>query len=176
MSDLICEYLIKQKCAGWALAKKIIFILVYFLIFAVPTLLSLLSASAEALIPIIMASIALSLMTAFITWRFTDVEFEFLIDSGEMTVSKIYGKRIRKKLLQIKVSDFSEIGLYDDEAFERLSKLSLQSNLICVSSLDTQEMFYGLYSRGDDKCVLYFEATDKAIEIIKRHNFSAFKK
>ena len=101
MSDLICEYLIKQKCTGWAFVKKVIFILLYILIFAIPTLIAFLSASAETLIPIIMISIALSLFVAFITWRFTDVEFEFLIDSGEITVSKIYGKRIRKKLLHM---------------------------------------------------------------------------
>ena len=171
MSDERCEYLIKQRST----AKKIIFISIYILIFAVPTAISFLEASANSFIPIILISLFLSLLTAFITWRFANIEFEFVIEGGEFKISKIYGKSIKKTLLIIPISSFVEIGTYGEEEYEQLSKLSLQKNLICVSSLDAEEMYYAIYSEGEDKCIIYFEATQKALEILRRYNSSAFK-
>lgn len=175
MAEGFCEYTVKKKTEGASLALKIALVSLYVAIAAVPIVLALLFASAEAFLPILIIAPSVSALTAFITWRFTSLEFEFVIDTYEMTVSRIYGKRIRKRILCVALSAFTEIGEYNDAAYAHLETLSIQKNDVCVSSLSAPVMLYGLYRVGEDTAVIYFEADERAISLLKKNNSGAFR-
>jgi hypothetical protein len=175
MSENFCEYIIRQKSEGAALVKKILLISAYVLIFAIPFSLALLDSSAAWFIPTILISAAADAVFIFITWRFLSLEFEFIIDVEDITVSKIWGGRIRKKIFSVPIEKISEIGLYDDAAYEEICKMSIQENHVCVSSLSAPVMYYAIYSVEKDQSIFYFEATEEAIALLKKRNSSAFR-
>lgn len=175
MSESFCEYVIKQRCEGAALVRKILLISAYVLIFAVPFSIALLDSSAEWFVPTILISAAVDALFIFITRRFISLEYEFVIDAEDITVSKIWGGRIRRRVFSMPVEKLTEIGPYDDAAYEAISRISLQENAVCVSSMSAPVMYYALYTSDKDQGILYFEATDEAIALLKRQNAAAFR-
>ena len=175
MTDNSFEYIIKQKNEGSALAKKITAILAYAVFAIILSTLSLLLPPPYVRLPLLLLSLALTALAIFITWRFLCVEFEVIIESGDIIITKIYGKSIRKQVLNLPINSFFEIGEYDDKAYAEVNKLSLQKNYICISSLSAPVVYYAIFEEDKDRCILYFDAPEKAITLLKKHNSGAFR-
>lgn len=175
MGEQSYEYIIKQKAEGEALKRRIMLLLGY-LIFAGVLLTLILTLSPSALfIPLLMIAAAVTALFIFITWRFVCVEYEVIISAGELMITVIYGKGFRKQILNLPVLSFSEIGEYDDVAYEAVSALSLQKNYVCLSSLSAPDVYYALFEEGKDQCILYFDAPARAVELLKKQNSGAFR-
>lgn len=171
-----CEYIIKQKLEGKALAKRIGFIAAYVLIFSFMIMVTFLYLPKDLYLIIIPLIFAFTALLIFITWRFTYVEYEVSIAGGDITVTLIYGKGSpTKRLLNVAVNAITEIGEYDEQAYDEISKLSLQKNFICISSLSAPSIYYAIFEEEQDRCILYFDATDEAVTLLKRLNSSAFR-
>lgn len=175
MSENSYEYIIKQKNEGAALAKKIGAAAAYVAVAILLSTLSLIFPPPYVRFPLVLLSIALTALLIFITWRFLCVEYEIIIEGGDIIITAIYGRGFRKPLLNLSINSFSEIGEYDDAAFEEISKLSLQKNLICLSSLSAPSVYYAIYEEDKDRCILYFDAPARAVELLKKHNSGAFR-
>ena len=169
------EYIVKQKAEGKVLFKRIAVILSYFAFAAVLSLFTFGFAPEELYMPIFMIIAALTAFLIFITWRFVCVEYEIVISGGDLMITTIYGKGFSKRLLNRPVSSFSEIGEYDDRAFEEISKISLQKNYICISSLSAPCVYYALFEDEKEQCILYFDAPERAVELLKKNNSAAFR-
>ena len=175
MSENSCEYIIKQKNEGKVLAKKLGMIAGYVALALLLSALNLAFAPNE-LKPIFFIFIAVAVaLIAFISWRFVCVEYEIVIGGGELTVTLIYGKSVSKRLLCRPLNSFSEIGEYDDRAFEEISKLSMQKNYVCLSSLSAPLVYYGIFEEENERHIIYFDVTERAAELLKKQNPSAFR-
>lgn len=170
-----CEYIIKQKTEGKTLAKKIGFIVGYVIIFSFLCMVTFLYLPSELYIIIYPLIFALTAFLVFITWRFTCVEYEIVISGGDMIITLIYGKGFSKKLLNVPVNTFSEIGEYDDAAYEEISKLSLQKNHVCISSLSAPNIYYAIYEEEGERYIVYFDVTEEAVALLNKQNPSAFR-
>ena len=171
----ISEYIVKQKNEGAVLYKKIAAIVGYAALFAVLCLL-ILALSPELLyLPFFLMSAAFVAVVIFTTWRFLCKEYEIVIGNGEMRISTIYGKSLTRRLVAVEIKAFSEIGEYDDAAYEHLCSLSLSKNHICISSLSAPQMYYAIYEDGKDRAVIYFETDERGLSILKQQNPSAFR-
>ncbi len=173
--NLIFEYLIRQKNSGKLIKKKLLFIfgyialaiLIYSLIFSYcPTI---------VLFPFLLLVTAVIGGVVFFTWKFTIVEFEYIIVPDHITFTVIYGKRLRKRALDLELKAFSEIGYYDPVSAERLENVTVNRDFVYISSTSAPDICYALFDRDNEKCILYFEAPDKALELIKKYNPSAFR-
>lgn len=172
----ISEYIIKQKNEGAVLFKKISVILGYVLLALLLCVTVIALAPPLLYLPFFCAVAAFMGITVFATWRFFCVEYEIVIGNGELCATAIYGRSTTKKLLSVSISDLEEIGVYDDDAYERLCTLRLQKDLQCISSLSAPEMYYAIYTEDKKRCVIYFETDERGISILKRTNPSAFRK
>ena len=103
------------------------------------------------------------------------VEYEVVIGGGDLLITTIYGRSIRKKAINVSVASIIEIGEYGDGAFEEISKLSLQKNYLCISSLSSPNMYYAIFDEDKDRSILYFDATGEAIALLKKYNGGAFR-
>ena len=166
------EYIIKQRAEGKALFKKIALFISYFAFAAILALFTFGFAPEELYTPIFMIIAALTAFFAFITWRFVCVEYEIVISGGDVKITTIYGKGFSRPLLCRPVASFSEIGEYDDKAFEEISKISLQRNYLCISSLSASCVYYALFEDEKDQCILYFDAPERAIKKEQLRRFS----
>lgn len=173
--DNTYEYIIKQKAEGSALVKRILMILAYLALAFILILFTIGFAPVELYVPIIMLSLAFTAFIAFVTWRFVCVEFEVVIGGGDIIITTIYGRGFSKKLLNRQIGGFSEIGEYNDKAYEEISKISLQKNYLCLSSLSAPDVYYALFEDEKDQCILYFDAPEKAVELLKKNNSAAFR-
>ena len=169
------EYIIKQKNEGKVLIKKICAALCYVLLFAV--LAWVIGAFSAPLlqIPFLLVDVIFCAMTAYVSWRFLCVEYELVFSGGEMSATVIYGRSIRKRGMSVAINALVEVGIYDDGAYERLSGMSLQKNYIYVSSMSAETIYYAIFDDGKDRCVIYFEADERAIRLIKQSNSGAVR-
>jgi hypothetical protein len=98
-----------------------------------------------------------------------------VIGGGEISLTIIYGKGLRRRMTSIPINSLSEVGIYDDAAYEKLCASSLNKNYVCVSSMAAPTVYYALFDEGKDRCVLYFEADDRAIKYLRQQNSSALR-
>ncbi len=157
------------------LAKKISLILSYVALAVFLSSLDLAFAPSALKLPFLVIIAAIVALAAFISWRFVCIEYEIVIRDGEITVTKIYGKSISKRVISRSLNSFSEIGEYDELSFEEISKLSLQKDHICVSSLSAPIVYYGIFEEEKERHIIYFDVTEKAAELLKKLNPSAFR-
>jgi hypothetical protein len=130
----------------------------------------------ELFIPFLLMDAVLTAFLAIVTWRFTCVEYEVVIGGGDLIITKIYGKGFSKRLVNIPVNSIIQLGEYDDGAYESVSRMSLQKNYVCMSSLSAPNVYYAVFDEDKDRCILYFDVTEKATEILKKQNSAAFRR
>ena len=170
-----CEYIIKQKNEGKSLTRKIIAVLLYCAFAAISVALIFILAPLYFIIPCLLIAAAFFAIIIFVSWRFLCIEYEVVIGGGDLLITSIYGRSIRKKAVNVSVASIIEIGEYGDGAFEEISKLSLQKNYLCISSLSSPSMYYAIFDEDKDRSILYFDATSEAITLLKRYNSGAFR-
>ena len=169
------EYIIKQKNIGKVLVKKVTAITTYILFALVLTVLAIVFVPFVVLLPVLLVIFAFTALIVFITWRFLCVEYEVIIAGGDLILTAIYGKGLRKQILNISINSFVEIGEYNDKAYEEVSKLSLQKNYICISSLSSPDVYYAIFEENKERSIVYFDAPSRAVELLKRNNSGAFR-
>lgn len=175
MFENSCEYIIKEKTEGKALLKKVAVAAGYVALALILSVLNL-NFAPEALRLLFFAIIAVAVaFVAFITWRFVCLEYEVIISGGELTVTAIYGKSITKKIVSKSLNSFSEMGEYDDCAYGEISKLSIQKNYLCISSLSAPTVFYAIFEEESERHILYFDVTEKAALLLRKQCASAFR-
>lgn len=168
------EYIIKKKAEGELLFKRISAIVGYAVFFFVLTAF-VLALIPDLFVPALILICCLTALLIFITWRFLCIEYEILISNGDIVITRLYGKGSRKMIFSSPISSLSEIGEYDDKAYEEISKLSLQKDLVCLSSLAAPDVYYALFEDEDGRGIIYFDAPERAVELLKKYNAGAFR-
>ncbi len=176
MENTTLEYIVKRKNDGSVIRNKAFAIFGYIFLFVTLALLIINVFAPLLHIPFLLLDGAFCAMVAFISWRFLCVEFEIVIGGGELTLTKLYGKSIRRRMTSIPLNSINEIGIYDDAAYERLCAASLKKDYIAVSSMSAPVIYYALFDEEKDRCVLYFETDERGIKRLKTENPSALRK
>ncbi len=110
----------------------------------------------------------------FFLYKRTQIEFEYEINAGEFTMSKVYGGRSRKKLFSQKISSFHFIAPYTEENYKTAVGTETVKKYDCLSSPDAMEQFFGVFTDDDGiKSVVFFQAPKKAVSILRFYNSSA---
>ena len=160
-----------QKIYGIWLIKRITLVFIY-IAFVIAALLfgfwSRISVPLLAFIPIALW------MLIFVTWRYTDVDYEYSLTSGYLTFSAIYGSRSRKKHFETQIKSMALIAPYSDDYFERVKAYSPEIEYYALSSKNSENAYFALFENSDGKkSIFIFEADDRALHIFKFYNSSA---
>ena len=169
------EHIVKQKIEGSLLAKKICLIIAYFIIFTLPSFLIISFCPIFLMVPFILVIATITVIAYLMTWKYTSVEFEYSIFGDTISFVNIYGKKSRKGKLDVDIKNFSEIGKYTEAAEKHLEEVIIDKDYLFISHLLAEHLYYGLFEDDGDKCIVYFEATDKALALLKKYNSSAFR-
>lgn len=177
MADGIYEYIVRQKESGSLTAKKLLLISGYVLFpFAAFILITNLFIGSPILLPAIIMSAGIEILFIFFSWRFTRVEFESCILGSTLTITTVVAGFHRKLSLKVDIKAFHEIGLFTPEASDALDGRTLHKDYIFISSLKSDNIYYGIFSEGEEQCALYFETSPEAFKHIKRLNHSAARR
>lgn len=160
------EFVVAQKREGKVQLFRVLAVVSYVLFFCVvATALILLHFPwMVAVLPIF------EWMLIFFTWRYRSVEFEYSMTSGNITFSYIYGGRSRKTALETAINRFQEIAPLDDVALSRLEARDIQKEYRFISSDDAPDIYYALLEEDGELSVVLFEATQKALGILRFYN------
>ena len=165
------EYVVERQNKGSGKLKPIFFIVGYvvlalgFLLFAVT---SKIGAPLVALAPVALW------IAVFLTWRYTKVEYEYSITSGILTLSEIYGGRSRKVITEFKLKDCCKIAPLSE--FGKRDEAETDVTYSALGDKDSPNAYFASYD--DEKgrrCVVFFEATEKALKICRFYNPSQTK-
>ena len=159
------EYIVKQKSEGVWKWRRIMMIALY-VVFNLAYLFAFLMTFPWAVTFLPFLDCAL----IYFTWRFVSPEYEYSTLSGEITFTTIWGGKTRKELFRINIRDFAKIAPYDEAAEAYVSAQKCTRDFRCMSSLYAPDLYYGIFTLGEDKCVVYFEATEKILKIMKYYN------
>ncbi|MBQ8748026.1 MAG: hypothetical protein IJZ08_09215 [Clostridia bacterium] len=158
------EYTVAQKAEGKNLTNRLLLILlytVYSVVFAVFFL------AGPVKIPMLVALLPVTLwIIIFFTWRFVSVEHEYMLASGVMTFVDIYGGRKRKALFACPVKEMREIA-----PLRPTTQLNAKTVIDMRGSVKSADSYYFIINdRDGESAAVLFEATSKAVQIMKYYN------
>lgn len=168
------EFVVHQRIEGKWLIARIGLILLY----AAYVLGALLLGITTRIIAPLLALTPVTLwIIVFATWRYTDVEYEYSITSGELTFAKIFGSRSRRRQLVLCLRDAVRIAPLDNGEHSAFAEQwHPEREYSAVSSMTAPDIYYALFEFKDrakkEKCraIFYFEATARALQICRFYN------
>ena len=166
------EYAVSEKKSRTLLFKRIALIALYVL-WGIGWLMA--GVIIKLIVPFL-AFIPISLWAlVFFTWRLTQVEYEFSFFAGELTVSRVLGKRSRRTLCQVQLRDVELlIPCSADGADEKIDRFAPQRVIFAASSEDSPMLFAALFKdENGAPSVLYFEPDEKARKTVRHYNVTA---
>ena len=169
------EYTVAEANNKALKTKKLLFIAAYV---AYGAIILGLGASTKLLLPL-MCFIPLSLwIIIWLTWRFTQVEYEYSFFSGALTVNRILGNRTRKKMMEVRIQAFSSILPASEANQSKIEAFEAETTIFAASAADAENLWVALWNDAESgkRCALYFEPNEKAVKILKYYNASAMAK
>lgn len=169
------EYTVAEANNKALKTKKLLFIVGYVLYGAI--ILGV-GAIAKIILPLL-CFIPLSLwIIVWLTWRYTQVEYEYSFFSGALTVNRILGNRTRKKMMEVRIQQFSAIFPAGDENKSKIEAFAPEHTIFAASEAGAEGLWVALWEDAESgkRQALYFEPNEKAVKILKYYNAAAMAK
>ncbi len=169
-SSNFVNYGVRKKTDGGLLFRKILLIIGY-LVFV-----SFFAAFCFGIIlpvkipPLFAFVVVFTAIIVFFTWRYVQIEYEYIILDGEFRMIKIYGSKQMRELCCTRVSAMKRIAPYRDEYASDADAVPKERRIEAVSSMDASDIYYAIFNDGDDECVVFFEATEKTLKVLRYYN------
>ena len=103
-------------------------------------------------------------------WKIFNCELEYSMTSGIMTFSRIYGGLMRKKVLELTIKDFRGIAPRTAESDAKLKAQGVAKTYMFASHSTAEDQYYATFEENGILCVVYFEATEKTLKILRYYN------
>lgn len=168
------EYVVKPQKDAKNFTKRISLIVSYVIFIIAWLCFGLLT---KIFVPLL-ALIPLSTwLLVFATWRYVNVEYEYVIESGVITFSNIYGGRSRKSILVFDIRD-AEMFLPVTEKNTRrvLDEFSPAKEYSFISSPDDSDSLVALCTdENGAKLAVFFSPDERLLRLCKLYNSAAFR-
>ena len=114
----------------------------------------------------------------WLTWRYTQVEYEYSFFSGTLTVNRILGNRWRKKMIEVRIQQLSAVFPFEEANMSKLESWDAEKTILAASEAGAEGVWIALWtdSESGKRTALYFEPNEKAVKILKYYNASAMAK
>ena len=163
------EYTVEQKNEGSIRWKRLGLLALYILY---PAALIFIVGSEMHLFASLLALIPLSLwIIIFLTWRYVNISYQYVITSGRLTFIKHYGARTHKKQFEVALKEaklIAPVGIREHE--ERRELFDPEITYCGLSSKNAPDQYYIAFeNENGQRCVFFFEATKKTLELCKMY-------
>ncbi|MCI8331968.1 MAG: hypothetical protein HFE78_04010 [Clostridiales bacterium] len=110
----------------------------------------------------------------YITAPMALTEFRYSLLSGEMIFDKFLGgRKYVPDLLRIRVSEMTQIAPYEGEYKAQADAEDIKNRYEFCSSLKSSDIYFAVFTKNGEKSVVFFDATEKALKIMKFLNKEA---
>lgn len=113
----------------------------------------------------------------FFTWRYANVEYEYVAESGVITFSNVYDNRSRKKITMFDIRSAEYIApASEHETLRRVADYDPKYEYSFVTSMEDPDAYTALYVNEDkERCAVSFIAHSRLKKTLKFYNSSASK-
>lgn len=169
------EFIVEKKVEGSYKFLRILMKLAYIFV----PLIFIIFLCAVGLAALLIAFVPLFYGWAFrkfvypLTWRYVNIQYEYVIRSGDLVVNTLYISDIkkRKQLFKQQISQMDVIAPYNGEYRAAADSSDIDNRYVACASLDHPDNYYCIWKdRDGKKCVCIFQATNNAVNIMKFHN------
>ena len=164
------EYVVTPKMNTALRMKKMLFIALYILWGGG---LIIVGAAVRIIAPLL-AFIPVTLwMLVFFTWKYTKVAYEYSFWGGELKVNRMLGEKSRRTLVTVKIRELKAVYPCKDSDRTEIKAFAPEREIFAASSDDAENLVAALWTdENNQKTVLYFEADEKAMRILRYYNSS----
>lgn len=117
-------------------------------------------------------AIAAAVMT-YLTYRNTQVEYEYTYTNGELDVDKIIARSKRREMITVDVKKFTDFGKYDENTPEETADMTV---VLATDNILSHEYYADFSSEDFGLTRLIFCPDERMLENIKRGLSGALKK
>lgn len=160
------EYLVKRKGDKTLLFKKLGLVLLAIVILAAGYVF-LISRMAAFMLPLVIGTAAL----VWYLWRYTNIEYEYIILSGTVEVYRIYGERVRKKILEFETKNIENVAPLEKHPDVKNATYSVVTD--CSSGEKSDELYFVTYTAEHGKGILYLNVIKKTLDVFRYYKPSA---
>ena len=127
------------------------------------------------LIPLLALIPVTTWILVFFTWRYVNVEYEYGVESGVITFSKIFGGRSRRRVLQFDLRDAERILPLNEHGTQRLlDDFAPSKEYSFINTPDNPDSLVALCVDEDgNRLAISFTADSRLHKLIKIYNSSA---
>jgi len=104
----------------------------------------------------------------FIGIKSTNLEFEYSVTNGELDIDKIIARSRRKRLISVHSSTFEYFAPLTTENKSMFEGDGALKKIDAFSSLESDNIYFAIYHKNNDKIRLAFEPTEKMIADFSR--------
>lgn len=167
------EYVVKPQKDGKNKLLKLALMGLYFLF----VLAWLVFGFVSGFIPLLALVPITTWILVFFTWRYTNVEYEYYIESGIVTFSKVYDNRSRKKIAVFDIRSAELIApAADHETKRRVADYDPKHEYFFVTRPDDPEAYTALYVNEDkERVAISFVVDPRMKKTLRFYNSSASK-
>lgn len=166
MRSNYAEYLIKRNDMKTKLTKAGLVLFTILLVAGIGTVLFVLN-FAWAMLPLCVGTMAL----CWFLWRYTCLEYEYIIIQATVEFHRIYGERSRKKIHEIKTSDIEKVAPV--AAHPEVMDADYAAIYDFSDGNHGEDFFYILYNGEKGKEIIYINVIKKTLDVFKYYKASA---
>ena len=166
---LTYEYVVEPPKKGARSTKKALMLTAY-IVFCIGMAILMLTVGKLFLPLFALAPLSVWILI-FFTWKYTNPEYEYSITSGILTFAIIYGGRSRKKVFEQTVKEMDTIAPLSKMYSHKIDEYKPSRVYDGSSSHDSPDAYFALFENEDgERCVYYFEATARALKVMRHYN------
>lgn len=169
------ECVVAEKKTAALKMKKLALILAY----ALWVIVWLVVGFITKLLAYLLALVPISLwVLVFLTWRYTQVQYEYSFFAGDLTVSRILNDRFRKELMTVKIRQIEAVLPYNEAYKTEIERFGADRVIFAASAEDADGLCVALWydEESEQKTVLYFEPDEKSVKVLRYYNAAAMTK
>lgn len=114
-------------------------------------------------IPVIIGIMAL----VWYFWRFTQLEYEYIIISSTVEFYRIFGESYRKKLLEIKTSDIEKVASV--HAHPEVMNAEYAEIYDYSDGKHAEDCFYIIYNGEKGRSIIYINVIKKTLDVFRHY-------
>ena len=163
--DSFLEYMIKQKKTKKVICESIAvifaailmsFVITFVFLFIIPQAISILP-----ILIFIMFYLAYRIIASF------DVEYEYILTSGELDIDKITNKKRRKRLLTVHCKTFTAFAKVGSGEYANEENSDFTRVISANANSSSYDDYFAVFYLNGQKMKLIFNPTQKMIDVFK---------
>lgn len=118
------------------------------------------------------AIVAMVLLPVILTlWKKFNCDFKYVIEGASITFYYVYfASKKPKEILKVIIKDFHEVAPRTAESDAKIKADGYNKVYMFASSSNAVDQYYATFEQNGEKCVVYFEAVEKSLKLLRYYN------